>query len=491
MLVKTLCTLLLFTFPLVALSPRETLYNRLDPRSLAQAFAFYELYEESPEGKSALERACVLLHVPQVDGGVLLTPLFNRHAKEKIVALPPKCSMLLEQLASKLPNRALKGYCAISEEEVLALSAEEIDLGKALFLAQEQQEGGEGYLALLDAMALEVMTRFPQGARPKEKVKEINRYLFEEKRFRFPPHSRYVKEIDAYTFLPSVMDNHLGVCLGVTTLYLALAERVGLSLEIFTPPGHIFLSCIDGDERINIETTARGIHKPLEEYLGVNNLYLQKRTKKEVVGLNYINQASIFLHRGEYERAVKAYRKAALYVHDDPLLSELLGFALLFAGNEQEGRELLQKSLALPLPNVIFRETMTADFLAGRTNLNGIKAVFEEVDETRASILQKQKTLLTILKDYPHFRAGIEQTAICYLQLHRTKEALTYLNQYHALEPHDPSVEYYLAIIHAERQDYTHAWHHLLLATSLTPHARPLKELRSELSLLCPSCPGQ
>ena len=77
--------------------------------------------------------------------------------------------------------------------------------------------------------------------------------------FRFPPHSLYAKDIDVYTFLPSVLDSRRGVCLGVSILYLCLAQRLDLPLEAMTPPGHIYVRY---GEDLNIETTARGIDVP-------------------------------------------------------------------------------------------------------------------------------------------------------------------------------------------------------------------------------------
>src|SRR5581483_3122329 len=130
-------------------------------------------------------------------------------------------------------------------------------------------------------------------------------------------HSSYETSIDLYTFLPSVLESRRGVCLGVSVLYLALAQRLGIPLEIVTPPGHIFLRLKKGDKERNIETTCRGVHVPSDEYLGVNNKKLPLRSMREVVGMVFFNQASIFLNQGKFEDAVKAYKEAILFMPDD------------------------------------------------------------------------------------------------------------------------------------------------------------------------------
>src|ERR1700761_5200171 len=123
------------------------------------------------------------------------------------------------------------------------------------------------YEALIDLMALQILTRITFEDPPAKKIRAINHFIFEEMGFRFPPHSSHAKDIDLYTFLPSVLDSRRGVCLGVSILYISLAQRLKLDLQMVTPPGHIFVCWRQGKEVINIETTARGIHIPDEKYL--------------------------------------------------------------------------------------------------------------------------------------------------------------------------------------------------------------------------------
>lgn len=97
----------------------------------------------------------------------------------------------------------------------------------------------QSYEALIDLMALQILARLPKQASAEEKIIAINTFIFDEMGFRFPPHSLYAKDIDLYTFLPSVLDSRRGVCLGVSILYLCLAQRLELPLEMITPPGPV------------------------------------------------------------------------------------------------------------------------------------------------------------------------------------------------------------------------------------------------------------
>ncbi|MGH2639195.1 MAG: transglutaminase family protein, partial [Rhabdochlamydiaceae bacterium] len=314
-----------------------------------------------------------------------------------------------------------------------------------------------------------------------------NNYIFQEMRFRFPPHSLYAKDIDLYTFLPSVMDSREGVCLGVSILYLCLAQRIGLPLEIITPPGHIYVRYRNGIKITNIETTARGVNLPSDVYLGLDTRRLQERNLKEVIGLAYINQASVAWGLKDYVKTLQLYEKAIPYVGDDPLLDLFIGINSLFVGKKKEGKALLEKLRNYTFDWAVSSETMADDYLDGNVDVEGIKAVFMHVDERRESIVEKQKVLEKTIKKYPRFRAGLLQLAVTWLQLGRSGEAEVILEKYHTIDPHNSVVEYYISAIATQRFDYNKAWHHLQLTESILKsrdHKSPaLRGLRNHLRM--------
>jgi tetratricopeptide (TPR) repeat protein len=481
----------------------KALYNSLDPQSIAEHLAFYELYSSFPEGKGALHDACNLLN-GRTDPTVRNVPLpfmdIAIHALIALVNKPPDMDYLelndvelnaIEKLAERLPNRRLKGHWARAEEEVIALSASEIDLSRGILLTQlggdpQSLKKIRSYEAMIDLMALQILARLSPSSPPAEKIRAINHFIFDEMGFRFPPHSLYAKEIDLYTFLPSVLDSRRGVCLGVSILYLCLAQRLNLPLEMITPPGHIFVRYRQGDQVINIETTARGIHLDSDDYLGIETCSLQQRNIKDVIGLAHFNQASIFWQHQQYHQALSSYLKAKKYLPDDVLLQELMAYCYILTGEKEKGEQLLKEVADCPPTYTVVKETLAQDYLEGQTEIEGIEAMFMPVDETRRSIIQKRDTLEAILQKNPRFRAGLFSLAGAWLQLHRDKEALDILKRYHELDQSNPSVEYFLAIIYAERYDYDKAWEHLkwtekiVQARQHDPQA--LSDLRKELA---------
>ncbi len=497
---RYLLTLLL---PLtLSASPLTSLYSTLDPTSVAQHFAFYELYPETPEGRTALKAAWELLaggcadctpdmRFPTVDARPVIA-LVNRSTSGSPM-LDEQQLGAIERLAKHLPNRKLKGNSVWSWNELVALQPEEIDLGRGLLIAEGTLDRNKirSYEASLDLMALQILARLKPDATPLEKVRVMNDYIFSELRFRFPPHSLYAKDIDLYTLLPSVIESRRGVCLGVSILYLSLAQRLNLTLEAITPPGHIYVRYRSPSGEItNIETTARGIDVPSERYLSLETRKLQLRNIKEVIGLAFMNQASVAWHQENTKLAIELYEKGCQFLPGDPLIRTFLGFQYLFSGQDVKGKELL-KQVAYVLPDhLIVQDTVAEDYLAGKTDAAGIQAIFQEVDATRTSILEKQKQLAAMVAKQPKFRAGVFHLAVTYLQLGREKEALPLLEQYMTLDSKNPTVCYYLAAIHAQRLNYNAAWKYLKAAETLV-HSRDhspqaLEELRSSLQQACP-----
>ncbi len=505
-----LTALLLSFMPLSLLNAAPTdqklkmLYNSLDPTSISQHLAFYELYNDHPQGRQALQDAWQLLSgkesvkaslndIPFSSSFVqALINLVNKQPDQELDPLSNEELNELEKLSSSLAHHKLKGHHVWNEEKVWTLPVEEIDLARGLFLSQfgTDSQRIRTYEALMDLMALQILARLPSSASPEAKIQAINTLIFDELGFRFPPHSLYAKDIDVYTFLPSVLDSHRGVCLGVSILYLCLAQRLNLTLEMVTPPGHIYVRYRGPERIINIETTARGIHLNCEDYLGVNVRSLQQRTIKEVIGLAHFNQASVFWQQGQYEQAYLAYQKGNPYLPHDPLLKELMGYACLLTNREEKGRELLIEIKDLIPDYAITRSTMAEDYLKGCVDSSSIAILFSRSDDNRSALLEKKQALEAIVKEHPYFRAGLLQLAMTWAQLHRIGEALEILAAYQTIYDKDPEVNYYLAILYAQRLDFQRAWYHLRQSEQLVKareyDCKQLKEFRMSLVKECP-----
>lgn len=475
-----------YLFPLFSESPSNssihTLYHSISESDISKLFAFYQLYPDTNYGNLALYSAWESLQkhriekipipysidLPSIDIDTMIQFLSQTSTVTKNFLAIDQIE-LMEKISDHLMNRQLEGYKVWEKENLIGLDPQEIDLSRAILLHElDDPNAIRQYEVFLDYMALQILAKLPQSATTVDKIHALNNWIFYEMQFRFPPHSLWPKDIDSYTLLAQVIDNRQGVCLGVSILYICLAQRLGVPLQIFTPPGHIYLSYIDDTQTINIETTARGRNISTKEYLSSNIRALQKRSMMEVIGMVFINQGSKFLRLQDYTEAIKFYEKALLYLTNDSMAKELLGFTLLFTKTrEREAIRLLASVANDSNQSTIYQSSLAKDYLENRINLDGVRTLWLPVKETRESILEKNKQLQELIKKFPITREGLFQLAITYLQLSNTIEAEKVLLKYITIAPGHPTVHYYLSILAKKHLDLASAWKHYRIAASI------------------------
>lgn len=441
-----------------SLNSSTTLYNTISPDSLFKQLAYYSLYPKTSEGKKALLQSYQIINkhrhfilkpehinpLMQLDINAIVS-LFLKQSSHQI--LPKKDIQMLKFISNHLKHRTRKGYAITTFNQVRSLSEEEIDIARALFLYSENDLSKvESYEALLDLMALHISGTFNKNASLEEKIQKMNHFLFIEMNFTFPPHSLWPKNIDTYTFLSSVLDNREGVCLGVSVLYLSLAQRLGIPIDIYTPPGHIFLACPTPTKRINIETTFRGNHLPSKRYLSLECPTLEKRTKRETIGCYLMNLAATQWQYEHYDKAEALYEKAIPFVSDDPKVYFFLAIQKLGLKKEKEAIGLFKKSKSFKDLDLLLSSTID-DYLNNKVSFEGLKIMFEHVDDKRPTIVNKQNKLLKILEEYPQFRQGWYHLAVTYMQLNKLDQAYSHLQRCHQFFPTHPTFLYYLTEI--------------------------------------------
>ncbi|MCY3975027.1 MAG: hypothetical protein OXF02_05740 [Simkaniaceae bacterium] len=506
-----------FVLPLFPGERIDPIYYGLDPSSLFEQLTFHKLYPRTEKGQQALARAWELINRHRtsknaVDPALTGSDININHLvlfANKEVSSPPATLnreeiRIIERISDHLHNRKLKGHTARTVEEVLALPDEEIDLARALLIHTFEEDPERDhkmaqYEAGLDFMALQVLGYLPIEMTDEEKITAINRLIFYEKQFRYPAEMDTGREgdIDVYSLLPSVLDKREGVCLGTSVLYLAIAQRIGLPLEIVTPPGHIYLRYVAGEETINIETTDRGVSVPSEYHLNMSTSLLQTRSMKEVIGLSFVNQAASASLRHDDALAALFAEKGSIYLRSDPSYPALAGEYHLLAGNTERGTALL-KEVDMTIPEHRTCQTglqMAAeDYLMGHVDAEGLRYVLTKPEERGYEILLTQaEKLETYLHKQPRFRLGLLELAAIYLELHKEEKATEALLAYHARDRENPHVEYLLAMTLCERFRFQEAWYHLNNAERITDRKgyrpKPLIRLKRHLHEIYPINP--
>jgi Tfp pilus assembly protein PilF len=202
------------------------------------------------------------------------------------------------------------------------LPDDEIPLGKTLILASSLV-GEELTGAPVDPAAVEKeITRLAEKIRPalrdrsdpRTVIAALNRFLFVEEGFSY---DRVAGNTDNY-LLDRVLGRKRGNCLGLTALYLLLAERLSLPLHGVYVPSHCFARYDDARVRFNIETGEKGADRDDGRYqrdfgLRGGRPYLRSLGRKEMIGVYLKSLGASCSRKGMEDRALRLYREAAVF----------------------------------------------------------------------------------------------------------------------------------------------------------------------------------
>nr|WP_192940632.1 transglutaminase family protein [Candidatus Chlamydia corallus] len=432
----------------------------LDPYKLESLCAYQALYHDDYSSQRIRQL------FPQVKKNEV--PLFAT----TILALGKTDHNFSKEEILLIQKVSCPGLSLASFRESMEIDPEK-DLARALVLLEFPGDLGKSranyYSNCLDILALRIHAERQRylDASPcvpgtpkfhKATIEAINTILFYEEAVRYP--SKKEMFSDEFSFLSSVTDRKFGVCLGVSSLYFSLSQRLDLPLEVVTPPGHIYLRYRGGE--VNIETTAGGRHLSTESYCDCLALEdLQVRTPKEMIGLTFMNQGSFALQKKKYKEAEEAYKKAQEYLQDAEL-QELLGFVQILGGKEKEGRSLIKNS-----HRATQKGSVAYDYLKGRINMPTLALLFCYPGSNYEEVASYGEELKKAMKSSMVCCEGQRRLASVALHLGKMAEGVSLLEVCAEDIPDDFSLHLRLCKILCDRHDYRKALKYFLIAERL------------------------
>ncbi|AHK63267.1 transglutaminase family protein [Chlamydia avium] len=368
------------------------------------------------------------------------------------------------EVMKKLSLPGISLFCSREIQEIVP----DEDLAQALILAEfpGEEDKVRHYTCYLDILALRAYVErkryldrenYVLGSEDYHRatIDALNTILFYEEEIRYP--SKNEMFADEFSFLSSVADRKFGVCLGVSSLYLSLAQRLFLPLEPVTPPGHIYLRY--GKGKINIETTAGGRHLPTEQYCDcISEKDLKIRSYQEIVGLTFINKGSFALQKQCYSDAGIAYEKAREYVNDREI-EELLGIVKILNGEKKEGEALLKRSSC--------SKSIGEDYLRGNLDIATLKLLFMNPGTTYEEVLNYEISLKRALQKFPKCMGIYRRLASVAIHLGKIADGVALLEQCSQEEREDIALHLKLCKLFFERHDYVKAQRYFLIAQKL------------------------
>jgi len=127
--------------------------------------------------------------------------------------------------------------------DIIKRPDEEIDLAEAALLIAKNNDADldvECYLARIQALARELASRLAGSQSEEERIRALNRFLFEEQGFAPNVEDYYDPRNN---FLNEVLERRLGIPISLSILYIEIGRHIGLALTGISFPGHFLVKC--------------------------------------------------------------------------------------------------------------------------------------------------------------------------------------------------------------------------------------------------------
>jgi len=194
---------------------------------------------------------------------------------------------------------------------------------------------------------------------PLRVISALNRFLFVEEGYVY---DGVAANPDNF-LLDRVIARKRGNCLGLTALYLLLAERLSLPLHGVYVPSHVFVRYEDVGVRVNIETGGKGAEWEDGRYLRKFRLaagrpYLRSLSGNEMIAVYLKSLGAAYSWKGREDRALRLYREAAVYYPGLPDVYFNAGVSFQKKGMLDEAIAQYRRALDLDPDLVVARDNL-------------------------------------------------------------------------------------------------------------------------------------
>ncbi len=227
-------------------------------------------------------------------------------------------------------------------------------------------ERERGIRGAFERHAKELREDLADARTPRARIEAANRLLYQKLQLRTALDLKPEEEHPDQYFPHAVLERKKGVCLGLSLVYLCLAESAGLPVYPVHAPQHIFLRYDDGETKLNLEATLRGRIFTEDEFRNWHKLpddalrggdYFRTLGKLEALGdlFNAVAWCSAIKTAERKLTPEKAVLSARLCVEigpDNYNNWDTLAEAYAYAGRPVEALEALHKAIAMRPPDM-------------------------------------------------------------------------------------------------------------------------------------------
>lgn len=204
-------------------------------------------------------------------------------------------------------------------------------------------EAIDAFNHILDSTALTLSSKLFMETDPEKIVSALNGVIFEQWGMQFDNDRNEIRSLFPYTAL----SGKKGSCVGMSIMYLLLAEKCDWPIFGVLAPDHMFIRFDNGNHRRNIETLRKGEEMDVDWYrrkysISDTMLYpLKNISSVEVLAVVRFNIGTIFFHRKNYERALQYLEQAVNVLKQFPEAKGNLALVQNELGHPEQALEIL------------------------------------------------------------------------------------------------------------------------------------------------------
>jgi len=247
-----------------------------------------------------------------------------------------------ERIPRDYEKRSLEGYLKFPEDK--------IDIAEGALLIEKELYPDldiQRSLNKIDAIAEDIKTKLHGVSKPKNIIKTINRYLFNQENYSIDINNHFLNE---------AIDAKSGECTSLSCLYLAIGHRLQLPLYGVAAPTHIFVRFQNDGKKINIDPAGQGLSRGDNFYVAdfhipeaciPKGIYLNNLTKKQVLSRVLYNRGTLYIERGLYDKAINDFKLVVSIDGNYPEAYSSRGQALMLKGDLDEALKDFNTALSL------------------------------------------------------------------------------------------------------------------------------------------------
>ena len=391
-------------------------------------------------------------------------------------------------------------------QDLIQIDEQLLDIAEtSLLIAKEEYSEIKirDYVECIDWYARMIKARIMESDEPETIVNTINEFLFDELGFTYVQTGNLE---DLY--LNKVIDGRKGNCIGLSILYLSIAERLELPLFGVNVPEHIFIRYDDGEQRINIEMGHRGMSLSDTFYVThsierfdkksvENGCFLMNLNKKEVISNVFLNRSKIRREGGNHRGALDDCNKAILLNPRNP--GAYCNRGVIFEKMEMISEAIKNYSLAISLNHKY------ASAYYNRGSIFGVKGEYGKAIEdfseaisinpvftlsyfNRAIALKKVGEIEKAIRDYdkiinidPDYAQAYCNRGVAFAETGRHDDAINDFNKAIELDPDLSDAYFARAIFFADRKKLKEAIEDFGKCISLSPNKTFAYYLRAKM----------